>query len=113
MGLELSETLARTASTRVRRAGILVGDALREGWSRLEAALPPGNVELWLGNPPYNGTSPLLRDARAYAALLSRVGLDGSLPRGTSLRDDFAFFLLLAAHHLQARRGVLAWVTPA
>ncbi len=113
VGLELSEALAQTARARVPRARVLVGDGLREGWTELRAALPPGNVELWLGNPPYNGTSPLLGDPRAYAALRARVGLDGSLPRGTSLRDDFAFFVLLAAHHLQRRRGVLAWVTSA
>ncbi len=113
LGLELSETLAQTARARVHRAHVLVGDGLREGWTELQAALPPGNIELWLGNPPYNGTSPLLGDPRAYAALRARVGLDGLLPRGTSLRDDFAFFVLLAAHHLQRRRGVLAWVTSA
>ncbi len=112
-GLELSEVLAGAARARVPRARVLVGDGLRGGWTELQAALPPGNVELWLGNPPYNGTSPLLRDARAYAALLGRIGLKDALPPGTSLRDDFAFFILLAAHHLRERQGVLAWVTPA
>lgn len=113
VGLELSASRARAARTRVPSARVLVGDGLRGGWSLLEQHLPVGGFELWLGNPPYNGTSPLLRDKRAYAALRSRVGLDGSLPKGTSLRDDFAFFLLLAAHHLRHRRGVLAWVTSA
>jgi hypothetical protein len=113
VGLELSETLASEARARVPRASVLVGDGLREGWASLEKALPKGRDELWLGNPPYNGTSPLLRDPRAYSALLDRVGLDEPLPRGTSLRDDFVFFLLLAANHLRHRRGVLAWVTSA
>lgn len=113
VGLELSEALAQRARENVPRAFILVGDGLRAGWGRLEAALPAGPTELWLGNPPYNGTSPLLRDPSAYAALLARVGLGAALPRGTSLRDDFAFFLLLACLHLRRRRGVLAWVTSA
>jgi len=113
VGLELSEALARAARARLPRARILVGDGLREGWPALQAALPAGSIELWLGNPPYNGTSPLLGDPQAYAALRARVGLDGALPRGTSLRDDFVFFLSLAARHLQQRRGVLAWVTSA
>ncbi len=113
VGLELSQSLADAARARVPRAQVFVGDGLREGWTALRAALPPGKVELWLGNPPYNGTSPLLQDPVAYAGLLSRVGLGAALPRGTSLRDDFAFFLLLAAHHLSDRQGVLAWVTPA
>ncbi len=113
VGLELSTGLAAAARARVPPAQVLVGDGLREGWAELQAALPPGRVELWLGNPPYNGTSPLLRDPPAYAGLLARVGLRDPLPRGTSLRDDFAFFLLLAARHLQGKRGVLAWLTPA
>ena len=113
LGLELSATLASQARSRVPRARVLVGDGLREGWAALEAALPSAGVELWLGNPPYNGTSPLLGDPEAYATLLGRVGLDVPLPRGTSLRDDFAFFLLLATAHLRPRPGVLAWVTSA
>jgi N-6 DNA Methylase len=112
-GLELSGKLATQARARIPRAHVLVGDGLRQGWSALEAALPRGGVELWLGNPPYNGTSPVLRDPGAYAALLERIGPLEPLPRGTSLRDDFAFFLLLAAAHLRERRGVLAWVTSA
>ncbi len=113
VGLELSETLATEARARIPGARVLVGDGLRQGWALLERALPRRGDELWLGNPPYNGTSPLLRDRGAYSALLERVGLDEPLPRGTSLRDDFAFFLLLAANHLRRRRGVLAWVTSA
>jgi hypothetical protein len=112
-GLELSASLARQARARVPRAHVFVGDGLREGWAALEAALPQTGVELWLGNPPYNGTSPLLTDPEAYKTLLGRVGLEEPLPRGTSLRDDFAFFLLLASAHLRHRRGVLAWVTSA
>jgi hypothetical protein len=112
-GLELSEPLADATRARVPSAHVLVGDALRGGWEALEAALPKNDVELWLGNPPYNGTSPLLQDAAAYAALRGRIGLDSSLLPGTSLRDDFAFFLLLAAARLRQRRGVLAWVTSA
>jgi len=113
VGLELSETLAKEARARIPRARVLVGDGLRQGWAMLEDSLAKGSDELWLGNPPYNGTSPLLRDPAAYSALLGRIGLDEALPRGTSLRDDFAFFLLLAANHLRHRRGVLAWVTSA
>jgi adenine-specific DNA-methyltransferase len=113
IGLELSPALASAARARVPRANVLVGDGLRDGWARLQQALPEGGVELWLGNPPYNGTSPLLSDADAYTALLGRLGLSESLPSGTSLRDDFAFFLLLACRHLSERRGVLAWVTSA
>jgi hypothetical protein len=112
-GLEIDAANARAAGRTVPTARILVGDAFRRGWDTLLAALPTDGEELWLGNPPYNGTSPLLRDAHAYRTLRARLGLDDALPRGTSLRDDYAFFLLLASERLSRRRGVLAWVTSA
>ncbi len=112
-GLELDPAHAAAARREVPGARILVGDALRGGWDALVRILPDDGEELWLGNPPYNGTSPLLGDPPAYRALRARLGLDGALPRGTSLRDDYAFFLLLASERLARRRGVLAWVTSA
>ena len=112
-GLEIDGANARAARRAVPSARILGGDALRGGWDALVAALPEDGEELWLGNPPYNGTSPLLRDPRAYRTLRARLGLDDALPPGTSLRDDYAFFLLLASERLARRRGVLAWVTSA
>jgi hypothetical protein len=110
-GLEIDPGHAARARRRVPGAKILAGDAFRGGWEALLGSLPPDRPELWLGNPPYNGTSPLLRDEEAYRTLRARVGLD--LPRGTSLRDDYAFFLLLASERLASRPGVLAWVTSA
>ena len=112
-GLELDRAHAAAARRSVPGAHIQVGDALRGGWDSLVRALPGDGEELWLGNPPYNGTSPLLRDPLAYRALRARVGLDEALPRGTSLRDDYAFFLLLAGERLAGHAGVLAWVTSA
>lgn len=112
-GLELDRAHAAAARRSVPGARIQVGDALRGGWDSLARALPGDGEELWLGNPPYNGTSPLLRDPLAYRALRARVALDEALPRGTSLRDDYAFFLLLAAERLAGTAGVLAWVTSA
>ncbi|AKJ06824.1 N-6 DNA methylase [Archangium gephyra] len=109
-GLELSPDVARLCQDRVPGADIRVGDALRGGLEPLLASLPPARQEVWLGNPPYNGTSSLLKDRDAYARLRALLPL--ALPQGTSLRDDFAFFLLLAAHRLSARPGVLAFITP-
>src|SRR5262249_21310927 len=62
-GLELDPRHAATARRRVPRAAILSADALRGGWDALLARLPAAGTELWLGNPPSNGTSPLPRDA--------------------------------------------------
>src|SRR4030095_13303726 len=119
-GLELAPAhaaAARAAAAAARRsvpgARIIAADALRGGWDALLRILPAEGEELWLGNPPYNGTSPLLRDGKAYRALRARLALDESLPRGTSLREDYAFFLLLASERLSTRRGILAWVTSA
>ena len=112
-GLELEPAHAAAARRSAPAARILAGDALRSGWDALLGTLPDDGEELWLGNPPYNGTSPLLRDAPAYRALRNRLALDDALPRGTSLRDDYAFFLLLASERLADRSGVLAWVTSA
>ena len=112
-GLELDPAHAAAARRSAPGACILAADALRGGWDALLRALPDDGEELWLGNPPYNGTSPLLRDGPAYHALRARLALDDALPRGTSLRDDYAFFLLLASERLASRTGVLAWVTSA
>ncbi|OJH35483.1 HsdM family class I SAM-dependent methyltransferase [Cystobacter ferrugineus] len=109
-GLELSPDVARACQARLPLADIQQGDALRGGLEPLLARVPSTHRELWLGNPPYNGTSALLKDRAAYERLRALLPL--SLPPGTSLRDDFAFFLLLAANRLASRPGVLAFITP-
>jgi SAM-dependent methyltransferase len=109
-GLELTPEVARACLARVPGADVRVGDALRGGLEPLLESLPPAHREVWIGNPPYNGTSALLKDRDAYARLRALLPL--ALPPGTSLRDDFAFFLLLAAHRLSSRPGVLAFITP-
>ncbi|MHB8872093.1 MAG: N-6 DNA methylase [Myxococcaceae bacterium] len=109
-GLELSAEAAKACRARVPGATVLEGDALRGGLSPLLKRLPEGAFEVWVGNPPYNGTSSLLRDPLHYARLRALLP---SLPRGTSLRDDYAFFLLLAAERLSRRAGALAFVTSA
>jgi SAM-dependent methyltransferase len=109
-GVELLPDVARVCQERVPGAQVYVGDALRGGLEPLLAGIPSGHRELWVGNPPYNGTSALLKDKAAWARLRALLPLE--LPPGTSLRDDFAFFLLLAAHRLSTRPGVLAFITP-
>lgn len=110
-GLDLAPEAARACQTRVPGADVRVGDALRGGLEPLVAAIPPDCRELWVGNPPYNGTSALLKDRAAWNRIRALLPLD--LQPGTSLRDDFAFFLLVAAHRLASRPGVLAFITPA
>lgn len=109
-GLELLPEAARLCQSRVPGAQVHVGDALRGGLEPLLAHVPPEAPELWVGNPPYNGTSALLKDRAAWSRLRALLPL--ALPRGTSLRDDFAFFLLVATHRLSTRPGVLAFITP-
>jgi SAM-dependent methyltransferase len=109
-GLELLPEVARVCQERVPGADVQVGDALRGGLEPLLERIPPHHLELWVGNPPYNGTSALLKDRAAWSRLRALMPL--ALPPGTSLRDDFAFFLLVAAHRLSTRPGVLAFITP-
>ncbi len=109
-GLDLSSQNVRTCRARAPGATVLRADALRGGIAALSARIPAGSFELWIGNPPYNGTSSLLSEPerlRAYRAAL------GALPRGTSLRDDFVFFLMEAAARLASRPGALCFITPA
>ncbi len=109
IGLELNEESARLCRARVPGAKVLVADALGDD------ALPPsdGAFELWVGNPPYNGTSPLLRSKAAWATACAWMPPELSLPKGTSLREDFVFFLLKASLRLQGRPGALAFITSA
>jgi hypothetical protein len=109
-GVELLPEVARVCQVRVPGAEVHVGDALRGGLEPLLGRIPADHHELWVGNPPYNGTSALLKDRAAWSRLRALMPL--ALPSGTSLRDDFAFFLLLAAHRLSTRPGVLAFITP-
>ena len=108
IGLDVSAPALERCRERVPRAVLRQGDALR---GELEALLPESRFELWIGNPPYNGTSPLLREPAAYRRVRALLG--ETLPPGTSLRDDFAFFLLVAAERLRTRPGALAFVTSA
>src|SRR5581483_1136678 len=82
-GLELDEGSLQLAQQRVPRAVLRHGDALRGG--ALERLLDEVHApfEVWVGNPPYNGTSALLKDAARWRALASRV----ELARAQSLRD--------------------------
>lgn len=113
-GLELDETTAERCRERIPRARVTAGDAL--GSPALEEVLshlPPDAFEVWVGNPPYNGTSPLLRSPEAWTRACEWLPSTVTLPRGTSLREDFVFFLLRASVHLAQRQGVLAFVTSA
>jgi hypothetical protein len=112
VGVELEPATAAQCRARVPRARVLEGNALTT--PVLDAALPEDRAfELWLGNPPWNGTSPLLRSPAAWRRVTSWLPSHLALKPGTSLRDDFLFFLLLASRRLAGRRGALAFVTPA
>ncbi|MFT3842384.1 MAG: N-6 DNA methylase [Myxococcaceae bacterium] len=109
-GLEVNAAAAQECRARVPQAKVVEGDALGEGWARLARSIPEG-PELWVGNPPYNGRSAALDDKATFERLQALVSKP--LPKGTSLRDDYAYFLLQAAHRLSGREGVLAFVTSA
>jgi hypothetical protein len=92
----------------VRRARVVEADVLCS--DALEPELGDG-FELWVGNPPYNGTSPILRDKAAWARACAWLPPAFALPRYTSLREDYVFFLLRASRRLAQREGALAFIT--
>ncbi|MBS1152937.1 MAG: hypothetical protein H6Q89_4635, partial [Myxococcaceae bacterium] len=113
-GCELESRSARECRTRVPGAGVVQGDALRgPALGKLLKRIPAGAFELWLGNPPYNGRSALLDDPHAFARMQKLLVPEAELAKGQSLRDDFAFFLLVATEHLARREGALAFITSA
>ncbi len=111
VGVDVEERSLRECGSRVPTARLECGDALTG--EALERLLDPSLFTVWLGNPPYNGTSSLLRDKAAWHRAQRWLPADVSLPKGTSLRDDFIFFLLRASQWLEGRAGALAFVTSA
>lgn len=113
-GLELDPASAERCRERVPTARVTVGNALSgEALDTLLAGLPADGFELWVGNPPYNGTSELLREPAAWSAACAWLPPSFELPRGASLREDYVFFLLRASVRLAQRPGALAFVTSA
>lgn len=108
-GLELDAVSAAQCRARAPRVHLHEGDALAAPW------LPPeaGGFALVVGNPPWNGRSPLLRRKAAWAVACEWLPPQLRPSRGTSLRDDFVFFLLKASLLLEQRAGCLAFLTPA
>jgi hypothetical protein len=113
-GVELEAASAAACRARVPKARVVEGDAIAgDALEQVLARIPESGFELWLGNPPYNGTSPLLKNESALARALSFGPPGLELPSGRSLREDFVFFLLRASHRLAERNGALAFVTSA
>ncbi len=114
LGCELEAASVKDCRERVPKATVVHGDALRgPAMAKLLKEVPPGAFELWVGNPPYNGRSALLDDKEAFARMQQLLAPEAKLAKGQSLRDDFAFFLLVAAQRLSPREGALAFVTSA
>lgn len=110
LGADLEASSLTTCHARVPRAKLVQANVLTG-----EVFGPPEGdvVTAWVGNPPYNGTSALLRTPDAWHTARSWLPAGLSLPKGTSLRDDYVFFLLLASKWLEGRDGVLGFITSA
>ena len=109
VGVEIDAVAAGRCAERLPGATIRVGNAL------IDDVLPEGTdtFELWLGNPPWNGTSSLLKEPAVWDRVRKWLPPAFELKRRTSLREDFVFFLLLAARRLKSRRGAIAFITSA
>lgn len=109
IGVELDPISAATCLARVPHAKVSIADAL----TATPWPVPDERFELWVGNPPYNGTSPLLKSKEAWAAACALLPEHLRLPKGISLREDFVFFLLMASRRLEHQPGALAFITSA
>lgn len=109
VGAEIDPTSADHCRRRASGALIIEADALST--DALEGALVETPFELWLGNPPFNGTSPLLKDPAALEKASRWLPSELCLKRGTSLREDYVFFLFRSSMRLSKRHGALAFVT--
>ncbi|MBK7858219.1 MAG: N-6 DNA methylase [Archangiaceae bacterium] len=108
-GLELDADSLALARERLPRANLVRGDALEKGTLDTLLSTSRARFEVWVGNPPYHGTSEVLRDAERWRELVAGV----PQLRGQSLREDYAFFMLRALERLEGRSGALAFVTSA
>jgi hypothetical protein len=108
-GADISDAALQPCRERLSDARLVEGNSLTQEVEALWPALRKPSFEVWLGNPPFQGRSDLLDDP-ARLKLLLPAGL--RMPKGTSLRDDYALFLLRAAERLREREGLLAYVTP-
>lgn len=109
-GADLEPSALAMCRERLPAAALVQANSLTEPLESLWPALQDPSFEVWLGNPPFQGRSPLLDEPKILAALLPS---GFRMPKGTSLRDDYALFLLRAAERLRQRSGLLAFVTPA
>jgi predicted RNA methylase len=115
LGVEVEPDTAVLAQQRVPSAVIQTADALQLSAARWEPVQRSlfNDFTLWVGNPPFNGTSPLLADEAKWREALRLLPAGVSMPPGTSLREDYVFFLLLALARLEGRSGALAFITNA
>jgi 16S rRNA G966 N2-methylase RsmD len=126
LGVEILASAARTAAVNAVLAGsartgrapqILEGDAYaEESFEAMSEHLRGGAGTLVVGNPPYNGSSPLLRQPTRLASARARLlPFAGYHAPHSGFRDDFAYFFGLAHALLQStdRPGVICFITPA
>ena len=123
LGVELLGSAARTAAVNVCLAArgstapkVLKADAYAEAtFSVLREHARGGESVLIVGNPPYNGRSPLLDDpARLDSAKRRLLPFAHLHAPHSGYRDDFAYFFGLAHAVLESsgRPGVICFITP-
>ncbi len=110
-GVDLERSSLDQCIARLPSAQLVHGNSLSDEQVLDRLERPAHGITAFIGNPPYNGTSSLLRSPEAWARAQKWLPDDVAVPRGTSLRDDYIFFLLRASKWLEGRDGVLAFVT--
>lgn len=113
LGLDLDARALAEAQRLCPDACLLRGDAYGDGLQALIARLGGRGPAAVIGNPPYLANSELLRSGRYREVRDALLPFAREVPRGTSIRDDYALFFGVADRLVEAAggRGAIAYVT--
>ncbi len=113
IGLDLDARALAEARRRCPGASLLSGDAYGDGLTALCERLAGRGPAAVIGNPPYLANSALLRSGRYREVRDALLPFAREVPRGTSIRDDYALFFGVADRLVEAAggRGAIAYVT--
>jgi hypothetical protein len=113
LGLDLDARALSAARRLCPGAALLRGDAYGAGLDALTKRLADGGPVAVIGNPPYIANSALLRSGRYREVRDALLPFAREVPRGTSIRDDYALFFGVADRLVEAGggAGAIAYVT--
>jgi hypothetical protein len=114
-GLDLDPQALARARCAAPWADLVLGDAYGEGLTALSARIRSNGPVAVIGNPPYRGSSLLLKSDRYLAVREQLAPYARNVAKGASIRDDYALFFGVADLLVEAGggEGAIAFVTSA